>query len=351
MRVHRQKTGFPRRLSEVARARGGFAAGFCSGMVLQVVGAILAGIVVTGAASAAQLTLEWVDNSGGTAGFQIERRTGATGAFGQIASIGAGVTSHVDSTVPTGSTVCYRVRASNAWGASDYSNVACAAGAASSLDLTVLRTGAGFGTMTSQPLGIGCGVDCAESFLAGTVVTLTATPANGSTFSGWSGGGCTGTDQCVIAGNTPRQVTATFVNDTLPGPPPAIALAFAGFARDRVGPGESALAPNGVLDGTFTLTLAPGSGARTITRLELRRQKSSGVWDTAPTSASWILGVASRDGRLLNAASGVNVRLAAGASVTLFAADMADLFAPGSSFTITATFADGSTASATAETH
>jgi Divergent InlB B-repeat domain len=242
------------------------------------------------------------------------------------------------------------VRASNAGGASDYSNVACAAAAASSLDLTVLRAGAGFGMVTSQPLGISCGGDCAESFLAGTVVTLTATPASGSMFNGWSGGGCTGTDQCVIAGNTPREVTAIFVNDTSTGPPPAIALAFAGFARDRVG-GDSALAPNGVRDGTFTLTLAPGSGARTVTRLELRRQKSSGVWDTVPTSASWILGVASRDGRLLNAASGVNVRLAAGASVTLFAADMAGVFAPGSSFTITATFADGSTASATAETH
>jgi hypothetical protein len=75
-------------------------------MVLHVARAILAGILATGAASAAQLTLDWVDNSGGTAGFQIERRTGTTGGFGQIATTGAGVTSYVDSTVPTGSTVC-----------------------------------------------------------------------------------------------------------------------------------------------------------------------------------------------------------------------------------------------------
>src|SRR5437870_6913325 len=42
------------------------------------------------------------------------------------------------------------------------------------------------GTVTSAPVGINCGVTCAASFASGTAVTLTATPAAGSAFSGRS---------------------------------------------------------------------------------------------------------------------------------------------------------------------
>jgi hypothetical protein len=44
----------------------------------------------------------------------------------------------------------------------------------------------------------------------------------------------------------------------------------------------------------------------------------------------------------------ITVPLAPGGTAVLFAADTAGLFAPGSAFTLTATFADGSTASASA---
>jgi len=53
--------------------------------------------------------------------------------------------------------------------------------------LTVSRTGTGTGTVTSNPVGIGCGTDCSEAYLLNTVVTLTAAPAVGSVFLGWSG--------------------------------------------------------------------------------------------------------------------------------------------------------------------
>jgi hypothetical protein len=55
------------------------------------------------------------------------------------------------------------------------------------LTLTVGRTGNGSGTVTSTPTGITCGADCTESYLYGTHVTLTATPAAGSLFTGWTG--------------------------------------------------------------------------------------------------------------------------------------------------------------------
>jgi hypothetical protein len=53
--------------------------------------------------------------------------------------------------------------------------------------LTVTKQGTGSGTVTSAPDGINCGADCSESYANGTIVTLTATPAAGSSFAGWSG--------------------------------------------------------------------------------------------------------------------------------------------------------------------
>jgi hypothetical protein len=49
------------------------------------------------------------------------------------------------------------------------------------------------------------------------VVTLTATPAQGARFTGWTGGGCSGTDPCILAGNAAVVVTATFGNSTKGG--------------------------------------------------------------------------------------------------------------------------------------
>jgi len=76
--------------------------------------------------------------------------------------------------------------------------------------LTVAKSGAGGGTVTSSPAGIDCGVDCSETYDSGTTVTLTATADAGSTFAGWSGGGCTGTGACVISVTAATSVTATF---------------------------------------------------------------------------------------------------------------------------------------------
>lgn len=76
--------------------------------------------------------------------------------------------------------------------------------------LTVATSGTGSGTVTSSPAGIDCGSTCAADFDSGTSVTLTAAPAAGSTFSGWSGGGCAGTGTCVVELATATTVTAGF---------------------------------------------------------------------------------------------------------------------------------------------
>ena len=82
-------------------------------------------------------------------------------------------------------------------------------------DLTVLKVGTGTGTVTSRPAGINCGTDCNEPYAPATKVTLTATAASGSTFTGWSGGGCSGTATCVVTMNANQTVNATF-NRPLP---------------------------------------------------------------------------------------------------------------------------------------
>jgi hypothetical protein len=76
--------------------------------------------------------------------------------------------------------------------------------------VTVEKSGTGLGTVTSNPAGISCGDNCSESYDSGTQVTLTATPQAGSTFDGWSGGGCSGTGSCTITLNSDVTVTATF---------------------------------------------------------------------------------------------------------------------------------------------
>lgn len=64
-----------------------------------------------------------------------------------------------------------------------------------------------------------------EQYTGNPVVTLTAAADAGSIFAGWSGGGCSGTGNCVVTVNTDTAVTATF-NTAMPG-----TLAFAQTAQ------------------------------------------------------------------------------------------------------------------------
>ena len=75
--------------------------------------------------------------------------------------------------------------------------------------LTISLAGTGSGTVISNPAGISCSPTCSASFAAGTTVKLTATPASGSYFAGWSGA-CQGTGACTLAMNSNLGATATF---------------------------------------------------------------------------------------------------------------------------------------------
>jgi PKD repeat protein len=75
--------------------------------------------------------------------------------------------------------------------------------------LSVSKSGAGSGTVSSSPAGISCGSTCSANYASGTSVTLTAAAAAGSTFAGWSGA-CSGTGNCTVSMSAARSVTATF---------------------------------------------------------------------------------------------------------------------------------------------
>ena len=127
--------------------------------------------------------------------------------------------------------------------------------------LTVSGAGSGSGTVTSSPAGIDCGSECSEAYTFGTTVTLTASPAAGSTFGGW-GGACSGTGTCEVTMTEARSVTATFTITT-----PTLTVSGAGS-----GSGTVTSSPAGIDCGsdcseaytygtTVTLTAAPAAGS------------------------------------------------------------------------------------------
>jgi sugar lactone lactonase YvrE len=113
--------------------------------------------------------------------------------------------------------------------------------------LTVTEAGTGTGTVTSTPSGINCPTACSANFASGAQVTLTASAVRGSTFAGWSGGGCSGTAPCVVTLSAATSVTATFNSSS----PVVISIGQGSSSTANTAPGGNA---------TFGLVLtgAPG---------------------------------------------------------------------------------------------
>ncbi len=75
--------------------------------------------------------------------------------------------------------------------------------------LTITKSGAGSGTVTSSPAGINCGKDCSELYSGGTVVTLTASPNADSYFDSWSGSS-TDCQDGIVTMDVAKTCTAVF---------------------------------------------------------------------------------------------------------------------------------------------
>jgi DNA-binding beta-propeller fold protein YncE len=124
-------------------------------------------------------------------------------------------------------------------------NVTVIDGSAKPSDFTVsvIDSGSGTGTVTSNPPGINCPSSCSASFALGTMVGLTASPASGSTFTVWSGA-CSSVGACNVT--TTGFVTATFNT----APPPDFSLS----------PASASLTLQHGAQNTDVITLAPQNG-------------------------------------------------------------------------------------------
>ncbi len=195
-----------------------------------------------GRALAASLQLTWVDNSSDEDGFQIERKTGSAGTFSVIATTGANVTSYSDSGMADNTSYCYRVNAFNGAGNSPYSPETCATTQAAPIAAYTLTVSSqAGGAVTSSPAGINCGATCSAPFNSGTTVVLSAAPASGYSFSGWSGDA-----DCLdgsVTINANKTCTATFAANTVTAPTATLTVNVVGEVT-TVGTGKGSVTSN-----------------------------------------------------------------------------------------------------------
>jgi hypothetical protein len=86
------------------------------------------------------------------------------------------------------------------------------------VSLAMSAAGSGAGAIAaSAPTTIDCSSDCEAEIRSGAQVTLSADPDPGSTFEGWSGGGCAGTSECTVTMDEEKSVGAEFAAEVQSG--------------------------------------------------------------------------------------------------------------------------------------
>jgi hypothetical protein len=129
--------------------------------------------------------------------------------------------------------------------------------------LTVAKAGNGSGTISSAPGGLACGSTCGYTYEIGSSVTLTAAPAAGSTFTGWSGAGCSGTGTCTVSMEAAKSVTASFALQSF-----ALTVTKAGSGAGTVTSSPAGISCPGTCSAAYfyntpvTLTVHPGGKSR-----------------------------------------------------------------------------------------
>ena len=133
--------------------------------------------------------------------------------------------------------------------------------------LSVNRVNASGGAVSSEPAGIDCNADCAETYPEGTLVTLHAQPLAGYDFTGWNGvSGCAAAADCVVTLQGPGlTATATFSLHAQPQYQLQVTVAASGSGTVSATPGAitsctSTCVANFDVGTAVTLTATPASG-------------------------------------------------------------------------------------------
>jgi hypothetical protein len=146
------------------------------------------------------VSLTWDDNSDNETGFEITQSENG-GSYTVIANVGANATSHAITGLSENTDYTFGVKAVNNDGQS---------GTAISNAITTGTCQAINYTLTVNIVGNGSVTPNGGTYNEGEVVTLTATPAEGSEFSAWSGD-ATGSNATInITMDADKNVTATF---------------------------------------------------------------------------------------------------------------------------------------------
>ena len=209
---------------------------------------------------AATMTLNWSDNSSNESGFKIERATGTSGAFAQVATTAANVRSFVDTGLAASTLYRYRVRAFNAAGNSAYTNIASGTTPASGNTAPTLsaisnRTIAKDGTTGAISITVGDAETSAASLtLSGSSSNTTLVPNANITFGG-SGSNRTVTVK-PAAGRTGTATITVRVSDGTTTASRAFTLTVSGTTTTNTAPSITAIANQFVVANTSTAPLA-----------------------------------------------------------------------------------------------
>ena len=106
-----------------------------------------------------------------------------------------------------GGTYSFRVAARNSFGQGPATDIVTPQSPSNRYPLSVAWVGSGI--VSSTPSVIDCGTTCDTALDQGTFVALSAVPASGWTFAGWSGA-CGGDTACSVTMDAAKSVTATF---------------------------------------------------------------------------------------------------------------------------------------------
>jgi len=129
--------------------------------------------------------------------------------------------------------------------------------------LSLSKSGNGSGTISSAPGGLACGATCANTFEIGSSVTLTAAADTGSTFTGWSGAGCSGTGTCTVTMDAAKSVSASFALQSF-----ALNVTKAGSGAGTVTSSPAGISCPATCSASYlyntsvTLTASPGGKSR-----------------------------------------------------------------------------------------